>query len=108
MLAIAREGVGLLAGSDAGVAFAYPGDGLHEELALMVRAGLSPREALATATLGPARFLGRADRAGSVQAGHDADLLLLSADPLRDIAATRRIEAVVLRGKLLHEKDPAP
>lgn len=108
VLAIAREGVGLLAGSDAGVAFAYPGDGLHEELALMVRAGLSPREALATATLGPARFLGRADRAGSVQAGHDADLLLLSADPLRDIAATRRIEAVVLRGKLLHEKDPAP
>ena len=90
------------------MAFAYPGDGLHEELALMVRAGLSPREALATATLGPARFLGRADRAGSVQAGHDADLLLLSADPLRDIAATRRIEAVVLRGKLLHEKDPAP
>ncbi|HVH32620.1 MAG TPA: amidohydrolase family protein, partial [Tahibacter sp.] len=95
-----RAGVTIMAGTDAGFlnSFNYPGQGLHDELALFVKEGLTPAQALVAATrAGPAWF-GKLDRYGSVENGKAADLLLLQADPLKDIAATRRIDTVVLRG----------
>jgi len=96
-----RAGVPLLAGSDAGVAFSYPGFSLHDEIALLVEAGLSNGDALRAATLWPAEFLGAADSMGTVAPGKVADLVLLRADPLKDIQATREIDAVLLRGRVL-------
>lgn len=96
-----RRGVGTLAGTDAPVDDAIPGLSLHEELELMVEAGLTPLEALHTATSAPAEFLGLADSVGTVAVGRRADLLILTADPSVDIRNTRRIEAVILGGKLL-------
>ena len=95
-----RDSVPLLAGTDAGALYTYPGSSLHEELAQLVRAGLTPAAALRSATLAPAEFLGATDSLGAVAAGKVADLVLLGADPLADIGNTRTIEAVVLRGRL--------
>ena len=90
--ALDDAGVTLLAGTDANVAGAVPGDALHRELASLVAAGLSPADALRAATVAPARFAGW--RAGEIRAGFAADLVLLRADPLRDIANTRTVERV--------------
>lgn len=79
------------------------GFSLHEELQLLVEAGLTPLEALQAATITPARFLGIADSAGSIEAGKWADLVLLERNPLEDIKHTRLISAVVADGKLLDE-----
>jgi len=100
-------GVGLLAGSDcrASNSFVFPGWGLHRELALMVEAGLTPMQALETATRNPARYFGELDRSGTVEPGKIADLVLLTANPLADIRNTENIDAVVLRGKLLTRAD---
>jgi imidazolonepropionase-like amidohydrolase len=100
-----RAGVHLMAGTDAPMPLVYPGFALHDELALLVAAGLTPREALRAATLEPAEFLHIDATAGSVEAGKRADLLLLDADPLRDIRNTRRIHAAVLDGRLLARPD---
>jgi imidazolonepropionase-like amidohydrolase len=99
--ALHRAGVPLLAGSDPPNTFVYPGASLHEELELLVRAGLRPAEALRAATLEPARYLEATDSLGTVAAGKLADLLLLDANPLADIRNTRRIAAVVANGTLL-------
>lgn len=96
-----EAGVTIMAGTDAGFlnSFNYPGIGLHDELSLFVDKGLTPPQALAAATrAGPAWF-GRLDRYGAVEQGKAADLVLLDANPLEDIAATRAIHLVVLRGK---------
>ena len=95
-----RAGVPLLAGTDSPMPGVYPGFALHEEIELLVRSGLSPAQALRAATLAPAQFLGIADQAGSVEIGKRADLVVLDGDPLRDISNTRRINAVVLDGRL--------
>jgi imidazolonepropionase-like amidohydrolase len=95
-----KDNVPLLAGTDAGALYTYPGSSLHDELAQLVRAGLTPAAALRAATLGPAEFLGATDTLGTVAAGKVADLVLLDADPLADIRNTRSIRAVVLRGQL--------
>ncbi len=100
-----RSGVRILAGSDTPNPYVFPGSGLHDELELLVRAGLTPLEALRSATLRPAEYLGEQDRAGNVSPGMRADLVLLGADPLERIANCRRIEAVVLGGKLLLKSD---
>lgn len=63
-------------------------------------AGLTEAEALRAATLGPAQYLGATDSLGTVEAGKAADLVLLDANPLEDIANTQRIRAVVTRGRL--------
>lgn len=96
-----RAGIGVLAGSDAGALFAVHGVSLHQELALLVEAGLEPQEALAAATSDAARFLGVDDSLGTIAPGKKADLVLLDADPLQDIAHTRRIRAVVRDGRML-------
>lgn len=95
-------GVPILAGSDlGGQAFIYPGTGLLEELDLLVRAGLTPNEALRAATILPARYFGKADERGSIAVGKQADLVLLNADPLGSIANVRTIEKVIHRGVLI-------
>jgi imidazolonepropionase-like amidohydrolase len=78
-----------------------PGFCLHDELEWFTKAGFSPLEALQTATINPARFLGRDKSQGTVEVGKRADLVLLGADPLLDIRNIQRIDAVVLRGKLV-------
>lgn len=98
---LADDGVTILSGTDLGSTGIIPGDALHEELAALVAAGLSPRDALATATVHPARVLGRGGRSGQVAPGMDADLVLLDANPLDDISATRRIRGVMAGGRWL-------
>src|SRR5215831_7612007 len=89
-------GVPFLAGTDtpAGVDV-IPGPSLHRELERFVAAGFTPAQALRTATLNPAEFLGRRADFGTVEKGRIADLVLLDANPLDDIRHTRRIAAVV-------------
>ena len=96
-----QSGMTILAGTDAGFlnSFDYPGIGLHDELGLLVRYGLTPLQALQAATINGARFLGHDDRYGTLAVGKSADVLLLRSNPLDDIAATRKIEDVVLKGK---------
>jgi imidazolonepropionase-like amidohydrolase len=95
-------GVTMLAGTDAAFAnpFLFHGFTLHDELQRYVQAGLTPQQALMTATVNPGRFLKRSDLAGRVGIRQKADLVLLDANPLMDITATRRIHAVVANGRL--------
>jgi imidazolonepropionase-like amidohydrolase len=99
-LAMFRAGVPFMAGTDtaAGV-HVFPGFSLHQELGLFVRAGLTPMQALQTATLNPAKFLGTLADQGTVERGKFADLVILDANPLDDIANTKKIRAVVLAGR---------
>jgi imidazolonepropionase-like amidohydrolase len=101
--AMHHAGITLLAGSDVGgVPMVYPGSSLHDELELLVReVGLTPHQALLTATRNPPRFFRVQHEIGTVEAGKAADLVLLDADPLQDIRNTRRIRAVVLAGRYL-------
>lgn len=94
-------GVTIMAGTDAGFlnSFNYPGFGLHDELALYVAKGLTPAQALSAATRAGPSWFGVLDRYGSIGEGKAADLTLLDRDPLKDIAATRAVRAVVLRGR---------
>lgn len=99
--AMQKASVGILAGTDTSNPFCMPGFSLHDELGLLVKAGLTPLQALQAATLNPARFLGTEKDFGTVEPGKIADLLLLDANPLDDIANTKRINAVIYGGKLL-------
>lgn len=94
-------GVPLLAGSDAPNPYTYSGFSLHDELGLLVEAGLTPMQALQTATRNPAQFLNQLDMIGTIERGKIANLVLLDANPLTDISNTRRINAVIVNGKLL-------
>jgi hypothetical protein len=96
-----RAGVPVMVGTDANDSFVYPGFSVLDELDELVKAGLTPAQALDAATRTGAEFLGRTSEFGSVQAGHAADLILLDANPLADIRNTRRINAVVLNGRYL-------
>lgn len=109
--ALRKAGAPIMAGSDCPQAFLAPGFALHDELAALAAAGLTPWEALETATANPARYLatlpnrgsatGVAPGFGTIEPGKRADLVLLSADPTADIANTRTISGVMLRGKWL-------
>jgi imidazolonepropionase-like amidohydrolase len=94
-----RAGVPLLVGSDSLDPFVFPGDSFHQELAELVRAGFTPMEALQAATRGAAQFLDREKEFGTVERGHAADLVLLSANPVENIANTRKVWAVVFEGR---------
>jgi amidohydrolase family protein len=96
-----RAGVEFLAGTDVLNPYCFPGFSLHDELTLLVKAGLSPMEALQAATLNPARYLDKEKDLGTVEKGKIADLVVLEANPLEDIGNSRKIDAVVLNGKLL-------
>jgi imidazolonepropionase-like amidohydrolase len=94
-----EAGVPLLAGSDVGMVGILPGSSLHEELELLVQAGLSPYEALRTATVNPAIYLDAADEVGRVAEGLLADLVLLEGNPLDDIRHSRSRVGVMKRGR---------
>lgn len=94
-------GIPLMAGTDSTAPYIFPGSSLHEELALLVQAGLTPMQALETATKNPAEFLGILKTQGTAEAAKFADLVLLDGNPLDDIHNTRKIAAVILHGKLL-------
>jgi hypothetical protein len=102
---LSRAGVPLLIGTDAPLAAALPGEGVHEEMALLVRAGLSPAQALRAATWEPARYLNATDSLGTIAVARLADLVVLDGNPLDDIANTRRIAAVVANGRLFTAAD---
>lgn len=102
--AMQKAGVPILAGTDTGNPFCFPGFSLHEELALLVIAGLTPVEALRSATLNPAKFFGLDQTLGTIEQGKIADLVLLDANPLLDIRNTQRINAVVSNGRLFDRK----
>jgi len=95
-----KAGVTIIAGTDAGFlnSFNYPGLGIHQELAMMVNYGLSPVSALRASVInGPAFFSVQKDY-GALAGGKIADILILDADPLKDITATQKIYAVVRNG----------
>ena len=91
-------GVPIGAGTDTPIGPSPPGYSLHTELELLVRAGLSPVEALAAATVRPAEYFSLEDEMGSVDVGKVADLVLLDANPLDDITNTKQISHVVSKG----------
>ena len=95
------RGVRILAGTDTPYPYCVPGFALHQELALLVAAGLSPAAALRTATWNPAEFLHVTKDYGSIEPGKVADLVVLDGNPLLSIANTRRIQAVVRRGHVI-------
>ncbi len=101
IMAMHRAGVKMLAATDALVWYVFPGFSLHDELELFVKAGLNPMEALQTATRNPAIYLGLIDMVGTVEKGKKADLVLLEANPLENISNTKRINAVIVNGKLI-------
>ncbi|MEP6849456.1 MAG: amidohydrolase family protein [Acidobacteriota bacterium] len=96
-----KAGVDILAGTDVGNPFCFPGFSLHDELGLLVDAGLTPMEALQAATRNAAKYVGRLKSLGTVEEGKIADLILLDADPLADIANTKKIRAVIKGGRLV-------
>ncbi|MFJ4438989.1 amidohydrolase family protein [Streptomyces sp. NPDC088923] len=102
VVALRRAGARILAGTDSNATPGVPvhpayGDSLHHELELLVRAGLTPREALRSATSLPAQSFGLLDR-GAILPGYRADLLLIDGDPLADITATRAVQRVWIGG----------
>ncbi len=94
-------GVRFLAGTDITIPYTYPGFSLHDELKLFVDAGMTPMQALETATTNPALLLGLSKTWGKIAPGYVANLVLLNANPLMDIQNTRKIDGVVVNGKLL-------
>jgi imidazolonepropionase-like amidohydrolase len=101
-----RTGVPFLAGTDTppGV-YIFPGFSLHEELQRFVGAGFTPLEALQTATLNPAKFLGLEEQLGTIERGKLADMVLLDANPLDDIRNTQKIAGVIANGRYFSRAD---
>jgi len=96
-----EAGVPIMAGTDTPIGLLTPGFSLHLELEMLVKAGLSPQEALTSATLRPAEFFGLEETMGTIEAGKSSELVLLTANPLEDIANTRTIDTVITRGSVL-------
>ncbi|HZF63725.1 MAG TPA: amidohydrolase family protein, partial [Chitinophagaceae bacterium] len=100
-------GVTLLAGSDCGPynSFVYPGEALHEELKLLVASGLTPIQALQAATINAAKFMDADKFYGNIQKGKSSDMVMLDANPLKDIKAIDHIHMVLCNGQLYSKKD---
>jgi imidazolonepropionase-like amidohydrolase len=97
-------GVQFLAGTDVTAPYTYPGFSVHEELGLFVQSGMSPTQAIETATSNPARLLGLTKTWGQVAPGFTANLILLNDNPLTKIENTQKIEAVIANGRLLNRQ----
>jgi Amidohydrolase family len=103
--AFGAAGIPVLAGTDTPVPGMAPGFALHDELEAMARYGLSNRQVLEGATRLPAEWLGVASDRGVIAEGKRADLLLLDADPIADVANTRKIAAVIANGRFLSRSE---
>lgn len=99
--ALNQGGIRLLAGTDTPNPYCFPGFSLHDELQLFTECGLTPLQALQTATLHPALYFGLQQDLGTVVTGKIADLVVLKNNPLEDIGHTRAIEAVILKGRFI-------
>jgi hypothetical protein len=96
------HGVGVMAGTDTGATMVYPGSALHQELKLLVHnCRFTPMDALLSATLIPAKFFKMEDSLGTIEKGKLSDLVLLSEDPLQDIANIQKIDGVMVNGRWL-------
>lgn len=98
-------GVKVMAGTDNPIGFLTPGFSLHKELAFLVESGLTPMEALAAATLHPAQFMRLDDKLGTVEVGKLADLVLVDADPRKDIGNAHKINTVIKDGRVFDQDD---
>lgn len=101
---IHRTKIEIMAGTDCPIALLTPGESLHEELSVLVQAGLTPLEALKTATINPAKYFNIEDELGLVQEGMWADLIVLDANPIENIANTKTIRAVIKNGKYFDKR----
>jgi imidazolonepropionase-like amidohydrolase len=99
--AMQKAGVGILAGTDTGNPHCIAGFTLHDELQLLVRAGLTPLESIQAATVNPARFINNETDFGVLKPGKLANMVLVDANPLDNIANTKKIAAVILDGQYL-------
>lgn len=99
------RGIPIGAGTDTPIFLAVPGYSLHAELELLVRAGLSPLEAIRSATVRPAEYFSLQGELGTIDVGKKADLVLLDANPLEDIANTKKIAAVVSQGRVFTREE---
>ncbi len=93
-----QHGVPLLVGTDTPEPFVIPGFSMHEELEMLVESGLTPAEAIQCATVNNAAMINQADHLGRIDAGYQADLVILTADPTTDILNSRKIETVIRSG----------
>src|SRR5690606_34277287 len=103
--ALHDEDVVILMGTDAPQLFSVPGFSLHRELAIMAEAGMSPYEILRTGTVNVAEHMGTSDETGTIDVGKRADLILLAANPLENIANAQRIAGVVWAGRWLPKSE---
>jgi hypothetical protein len=99
-----EAGVPIGAGTDTPIGLSVPGFSLHSELEMLVQAGLTPMQAIESATLRPAEYFSLESSSGSIDVGKQADMLLLDANPLDDIRNTRKISAIISKGRTY---DPA-
>ena len=99
-----KHGVKIIAGTDTPIGFLTPGYSLHKELELLVEAGLTPLEALRSATITPAEFFDLEDKMGTIDPGKYADLVILNSDPLEKIKNTQDIYKVIVKGKVLQKR----
>ncbi len=95
----------IMAGTDSPIALLTPGQSLHEELVMLVKAGLTPLEAIKTATMNPAKYFNLEKELGLIQEGMWADMVLLDANPIEKIENTKTINAVIKNGKYFDKKD---
>ncbi|MCC5929271.1 MAG: amidohydrolase family protein [Cyclobacteriaceae bacterium] len=102
--ALVRTNAQIIAGTDYPNPWAFPGFSLHDELEIYVQAGMSPLQALQTATINPSIVMNN-QKIGRVEKGALASLVLLNTNPLEDINAVRDIESVILRGRAFHRDE---
>ncbi len=100
-----ERGIPIAAGTDTPIGLSVPGYSLHSELEMLVKAGLSPLEALRSATLRPAEYFSLQNELGSIDVGKKADMVLLDKNPLDDIRNTKTIAAVISKGRLLNKPE---
>ena len=104
VVALHEAGAGVLLGTDAAQAYHIPGFAVHEELAYLVEAGLSPYEAIEAGTRNPALAMGQSDEFGTIEIGKRADLILLEANPLLDVSNIQERVGVMVRGRWLTDE----